>query len=121
MNPYFQTDLGKLYHGDCLEIMPQLEPVDLVITSPPYDSMREYDGYVFDFQPIAKNIFLKMKSGGVCVWVVCDETKNGSESGTSFRQALGFYGHWVEPARYNDIQTLGLWCERQQQILLARV
>ncbi|MCP4569139.1 MAG: site-specific DNA-methyltransferase [FCB group bacterium] len=37
MKPYFETDLGKLYHGDCLEIMPQLQPVDLVITSPPYN------------------------------------------------------------------------------------
>jgi len=37
IKPYFETDLGVLYHGDCLEIMPQLEPVDLVITSPPYN------------------------------------------------------------------------------------
>jgi len=36
MKPYFETDLGKLYHGDCLEIMPELEPVDLVLTDPPY-------------------------------------------------------------------------------------
>lgn len=36
MKPYFETDLGKLYHGDCLQIMPQLEPVDLVIADPPY-------------------------------------------------------------------------------------
>ena len=36
MKPYYETELGKLYHGDCLEIMPQLEPVDLVLTDPPY-------------------------------------------------------------------------------------
>ena len=36
MTPYFETELGKLYHGDCLEIMPMLEPVDLVFTDPPY-------------------------------------------------------------------------------------
>ena len=36
MNPYYETELGKLYHGDCLEIMPHLEPVDLVLTDPPY-------------------------------------------------------------------------------------
>ena len=36
MKPYFETELGKLYHGDCLEIMPMLEPVDLVLTDPPY-------------------------------------------------------------------------------------
>ena len=37
IKPYYETELGKLYHGDCLEIMPQLEPVDLVLTSPPYN------------------------------------------------------------------------------------
>ena len=36
MKPYYETELGKLYHGDCLEIMPGLEPVDLVLTDPPY-------------------------------------------------------------------------------------
>ena len=36
MTPYYETKLGKLYHGDCLEIMPELEPVDLVLTDPPY-------------------------------------------------------------------------------------
>ena len=38
MKPYYETKLGKLYHGDCLEIMPELEPVDLVLTDPPYSS-----------------------------------------------------------------------------------
>lgn len=37
MKPYFETENGKLYHGDCLEIMPQLEPLDFIITSPPYN------------------------------------------------------------------------------------
>jgi len=36
MTPYYETELGKLYHGDCLSIMPELEPVDLVLTDPPY-------------------------------------------------------------------------------------
>ena len=38
MTPYYETELDKLYHGDCLEIMPELEPVDLVLTDPPYNS-----------------------------------------------------------------------------------
>lgn len=37
IKPYYETELGKLYHGDCLEIMPDLEPVDLVLTDPPYE------------------------------------------------------------------------------------
>ena len=43
IEPYYETALGKLYHGDCLTIMPQLEPVDLVVTSPPYNVKKEYE------------------------------------------------------------------------------
>ncbi len=90
IKPYFETKLGKLYHGDCLEIMPELEPVDLVITSPPYDDLREYKRYVFDWRATARAVKKFITDGGVCVWIVSDETKNGSESGTSFKQALWF-------------------------------
>lgn len=66
------------------------ESVDLWLTSPPYDGLRAYDGYTFDFEAIAAELWRVTKPGGVGVWVVADETRNGSESGTSFRQALGF-------------------------------
>jgi len=68
--------------------MPKLEPVDLVVTSPPYDDLRQYEGYKFDFHQTAYGLYRLLKSGGVVVWVVADATKNGSETGTSFRQAL---------------------------------
>ena len=64
--------------------------IDLVVTSPPYDDLRTYNGYSFDFQNIAKELFRIIKVGGVVVWVVGDATIKGSESGTSFRQALYF-------------------------------
>ena len=90
IKPYYETKLGKLYHGDCLEIMPELDPVDLVLTSPPYDDLREYGGYKFDFKKTAKYIFNNIKQGGIVVWVVGDEIINESETGTSFKQALYF-------------------------------
>jgi len=90
LKPYYETKLGKLYHGDCLEILPQLEPVDLVVTSPPYDDLRQYDGYKFDFPKTAAAIKNKLNDGACIVWVVGDSTVDGSESGTSFRQALFF-------------------------------
>ena len=90
MKPYYETELGKLYHGDCLEIMPELEPVDLVVTSPPYDDLRDYGGYTFDYKRVAENLYLNVAPGGVIVWVVGDATVNGSETGTSFKQALYF-------------------------------
>ena len=64
--------------------------VDLVVTSPPYDNLRQYGGYTFDFAAFAPELFRVIKPGGVVVWVVADAVINGSESGTSFRQALGF-------------------------------
>lgn len=90
MKPYFETKLGKLYHGDCLDIMPDLKPVDLVVTSPPYDNLREYNGFTFDFEGIAKQLYRITSYGGVVVWIVGDATINGSETGTSFKQALYF-------------------------------
>ena len=78
--------------GDCLEEMKKLPDgcIDLTVTSPPYDNLRKYNGYVFDFEGIAKELFRVTKSGGVVVWVVGDATIDGSETGTSFRQALYF-------------------------------
>jgi site-specific DNA-methyltransferase (adenine-specific) len=66
------------------------EYVDLTITSPPYDNLRDYKGYSFDFENTAKELFRITKNGGVVVWVVGDAVIDGSESGTSFRQALFF-------------------------------
>ena len=77
---------------DCLDGLRQLEDgcIDLTITSPPYDNLRTYKGFSFDFESIAKELYRVMKQGGVIVWVVGDQTINGSESGTSFKQALYF-------------------------------
>lgn len=77
---------------DCAEGMRILPDgcIDLTVTSPPYDALRKYDGYSFDFEAIARELYRVTKDGGVVVWVVGDQTKNGSESGTSFRQALYF-------------------------------
>ncbi|MBO4502821.1 MAG: site-specific DNA-methyltransferase [Candidatus Methanomethylophilus sp.] len=81
-----------IYNEDCLETMSRMPDgsVDLVVTSPPYDGMKSYNGYSFDFENIAKELYRVLKEGGVIVWVVGDETKAGDESGTSFRQALFF-------------------------------
>jgi len=83
---------NQIVTGDCVELMRELPDgsIDLVITSPPYDNLRDYDGYVFDFESVAAQLFRVLCEGGVIVWVVGDQVKDGSETGTSFRQALGF-------------------------------
>lgn len=65
--------------------------IDLTVTSPPYDSLRTYGGHTpLDFECVAQELYRVTKNGGVVVWVVGDQTKNGSESLTSFKQALYF-------------------------------
>lgn len=84
--------LDKIYNGDNVELIKQLSDnsVDLTVTSPPYDNLRSYNGYSFNFEPLAKELFRVTKDGGVVVWIVNDATENGSETGTSFKQALFF-------------------------------
>lgn len=94
---------NKIYNESCLETMSKMdiESIDLVLTSPPYDDLRtynkfvtgnktEFNGYSFPFEDIAKELYRITKPGGVVVWVVGDATNKGSETGTSFRQALFF-------------------------------
>ena len=91
------TENVKLHHGDCLEVMKTFdaEIIDLTVTSPPYDNLRTYENSIDDwnfekFKEIAKELFRITKKGGVVVWVVGDATVKGSETGTSFKQALFF-------------------------------
>lgn len=85
-------ELNKIYNEDCLETMKRMPDnfVDMTLTSPPYDNLRDYKGYTFDFESIAKELFRITKEGGVVVWVVADAVIDGSETGTSFKQALFF-------------------------------
>jgi site-specific DNA-methyltransferase (adenine-specific) len=64
--------------------------IDLTVTSPPYDDLRTYKGFTFDYQSVAHELYRLTKPGGIVVWVVGDATSKGSESGSSFRQALYF-------------------------------
>jgi len=85
-------ELDKIITGDSAVVLQSFESdcIDLTVTSPPYDNLRTYNGFTFNFETIARQLFRVTKAGGVVVWVVTDETKNGTESGTSFRQALFF-------------------------------
>lgn len=87
-----QVETNKIYNMDCVEGMRMLpdECIDLTVTSPPYDNLRTYNGFSWDFEATAKELYRVTKQGGVVVWVVADATFNGSETGTSFRQALFF-------------------------------
>ena len=88
----YEFENFTLHQGDSAEVLKTFgdETIDMVITSPPYDNLRNYDGFSFDFETIAKELFRVLKKGGVVVWVVNDATIKGSETCTSFKQALFF-------------------------------
>jgi len=85
-------EFEKIYNENCIVTMGKMPDnyIDFVITSPPYDDIRNYNGYQFEFEKIAKELFRVLKIGGIVIWVVADSTIDGSETGTSFKQALYF-------------------------------
>lgn len=85
-------EINKIFNCDCaigLSTLPD-ECIDLTVTSPPYDNLRKYNGYSWDFEAVAKQLWRVTKQGGTIVWIVNDATINGSETGSSFKQALYF-------------------------------
>ena len=104
--------VNKIHNIDCVEGMKMLPDrcVDLTVTSPPYDNLRTYNGNIdqwnFDkFKEIAKELYRITADGGVVVWIVADATIKGSETGTSFRQAL-----WFMDCGFNLHDTM-IWCK----------
>ena len=110
-------ELNKIYCESNIDTMSRMPDnfVDLTVTSPPYDNLRDYNGYSFPFENIAKELYRVTKQGGVLVWVVNDETINGSETLTSakqkifFREHCGFNIHdtmiWEKPGATNPSTT----------------
>ncbi len=88
--------MEQIINGDCIEELKKIpdKSIDCIVTSPPYDDLRNYNNSLcwnFEiFKKVANELFRVIKDGGVVIWVVADKTQNGSESGTSFKQALYF-------------------------------
>ncbi len=100
---------NQIYLGDCLEKMQEIDDkwVDLTVTSPPYDNLRTYNGSLewgeHIWKPVMQEIYRVTKDGGVVVWIVGDATIKGSETGTSFKQAL-----WAKECGFNLHDTM-IW------------
>lgn len=83
---------NKIICGDCNLIIDQFPNnlIDLTITSPPYDTLRSYQGYKLNILKLIKDLYRITKPGGIVVWVVGDAVVDGGETGTSFKHALCF-------------------------------
>lgn len=86
--------VNEIIQGDCVKVMRDMKDngveTDLTVTSPPYDDLRLYNGYTFNFEAIANGLYEITTKGGIVVWVVGDKIKNGDRTLTSFKQALKF-------------------------------
>jgi DNA modification methylase len=96
--------VNEIICGDCVEVMKDFpaDSIDLVVTSPPYDNLRDYKGFTFNFEAIAQELYRIIKLGGVVVWVVGDQTIKFCESLSSFKQAIYF----VENCGFNLLDTM---------------
>lgn len=97
-------ELNKVYNEDCLQTMKRMDDdfIDLVVTSPPYGDLRDYHGYSFVFEDIARELYRVIKPGGIVVWVIGDQTRNFCESLTTFKQAIYF----VDGCGFNLLDTM---------------
>ena len=97
-------ELNRIYNESNLETMAKMPDnfIDLTVTSPPYDDIRDYKGFSLPIEQIAKELFRVTKTGGIVVWVINDKTKNYCESLTSFKHAILF----VETAGFNLHDTM---------------
>jgi site-specific DNA-methyltransferase (adenine-specific) len=102
--PFLRQKDVEIWNESNLETMKNMPDnhIDLTVTSPPYDNLRDYKGYSFLFEEIAKELYRVTKEGGIVVWIVGDSTINGSESLTSFKQAIYF----VESCGFNLHDTM---------------
>lgn len=91
VQPFWKhSDLIEIYNESNLETMKRMPDccIDLTVTSPPYDNLRAYNGFLLEWQNVIKELYRVTKDGGVVVWIVGDATIGGNETGTSFKQAL---------------------------------
>ena len=100
--------INKIHNESCLDTMAKMPDdfIDLTVTSPPYDNLRTYDGNIAQWgehiwKAVIQNLFRITKQGGVVVWIVGDATIKGSETGTSFKQAL-----WANECGFNLHDTM---------------
>ena len=98
-------ELDEVYLGDCVELMKQLpsNSIDLVITSPPYDNLRDYKGNSnFDLHKSGKEIYRVLKDGGIAVLVIQDQTINYGKTLTSFKTIID----WCDNIGFKLFETV---------------
>lgn len=115
--------LNNVYNGDCVELMKGIpdKSIDLVVTSPPYDKLRDYKGKLsFNLNETGKEIYRILKDGGIAVVVIQDQTKNFAKSLTSFKTIIDWCDNigfkLFETVIYRKHGTEGAWWKKRFRV-----
>ncbi|WP_311135707.1 DNA-methyltransferase [Kaistella polysaccharea] len=117
-----ELEINKVYSMDCVEGMRKIpdNSVDLVVTSPPYDSLRDYNGFSFDLHLTGTEIYRVLKDGGIAVMVIQDQTKDFGKSLTSFRTIIDWCDNigfkLFETVIYRKHGTEGAWWTKRFRV-----
>lgn len=105
MREFGPYELDEVYLGDCVELMKKLPDgsIDLVVTSPPYDNLRDYKGNLdFNLHETGKEIFRVLKEGAIAVLVIQDQTINYGKTLTSFKTIID----WCDNIGFKLFETV---------------
>lgn len=114
--------LNKIICGDCVDVLKKFpsKTIDLVVTSPPYDGIRKYNGFSFDLHATGKEIYRVLKEGGIAVMVIQDQTKNFGKTLTSFRTIVDWVDNigfkLFETAIYRKYGAEGAWWNKRFRV-----
>jgi len=114
--------INQIICGDNVEVMKtfESESVDLVVTSPPYDNIRDYEGYRMDLHAVGGEINRILKDGGICAMVIQDGTKNFGKSLTAFKTIVDWCDSFdfklFETVIYKKHGTAGAWWSKRFRV-----
>ena len=119
---YLSEHINSIICGDSAEVLKNFpdNSIDLVVTSPPYDGLRDYNGFTLDLHKIGKEIFRVLKDGGIAVMVIQDATKDFAKSLTSFRTIVDWVDNigfrLFETVIYHKNGTEGAWWKQRFRV-----
>lgn len=114
--------LNSIICGDAADILKRIpsDSIDLVVTSPPYDDLRNYNGYSVDLHIVGTQLYRVLKNGGIVAMVIQDSTKNYGKSLTSFRTIVDWCDNigfkLFETCIYHKNGTEGAWWKNRFRV-----
>ena len=101
---YSELPLNKILCGDAVEVLKKIpsNSIDLVVTSPPYDDIRTYNGFSLNLPAIGKELNRILKDGSIAAMVIQDATRNFGKTLTSFKTIID----WCDNAGFKLFETV---------------